>query len=44
MRAELYARDIDVSAILEEAVSYNVRIVDPNGLVLELSAPKRSRS
>jgi catechol 2,3-dioxygenase-like lactoylglutathione lyase family enzyme len=42
--AELCARDIDASAVLEEAQSYNVQIVDPNGLVLELSAPKRSRS
>jgi catechol 2,3-dioxygenase-like lactoylglutathione lyase family enzyme len=44
MRAELCARDIAVSAILEEAQSYNVQIVDPNGLVLELSAPKRPPS
>jgi catechol 2,3-dioxygenase-like lactoylglutathione lyase family enzyme len=44
MRSELCARDIEVSAILEEALSYNVQIVDPNGLVLELSAPKRSGS
>jgi len=41
MGAELGAHDIEVSAILEEALSYNVQIVDPNGLVLELSAPKR---
>jgi len=44
MRAELTASGIEVSAVLEEVLSYNVQIVDPNGLVLELSAPKRSES
>ena len=44
MRAELSAGGIEVSEILEEVLSYNVQIVDPNGLVLELSAPKRSGS
>jgi hypothetical protein len=39
-RTELLATGIDVSEVLEEAVSYNVRIVDPDGLVLELTAPK----
>jgi glyoxylase I family protein len=40
MRAKLCANGIEVSDILEEVQSYNVQIVDPNGLVLELSAPK----
>ena len=44
MRDELSAGGIQVSAILEEAASYNVQITDPNGLVLELSASKRSKS
>jgi catechol 2,3-dioxygenase-like lactoylglutathione lyase family enzyme len=44
MRAELTASGIEVSAVLEEVLSYNVQIVDPNGLVLELSAPKRPES
>jgi hypothetical protein len=26
--------------VFEEAVSYNVRIIDPDGLVLELGAPR----
>lgn len=39
-RDTLSARGIPVGDVLEEAVSYNVQIVDPNGLVLELSAPK----
>ena len=41
MRAELLARGIVVGEVFEEAVSYNARIADPDGLVLELSAPKR---
>jgi catechol 2,3-dioxygenase-like lactoylglutathione lyase family enzyme len=44
MRDELSAGGIKVSDIREEAASYNVRTTDPNGLVLELSAPKRSTS
>jgi catechol 2,3-dioxygenase-like lactoylglutathione lyase family enzyme len=41
MRTDLSARGIAVSDVFEEAVSYNARIHDPDGLVLELSAPKR---
>lgn len=41
MRDDLLARGIDVGAVFEEAISYNARIHDPDGLVLELSAPKR---
>ena len=40
MRTTLLARGIAVGEIFEEAVSYNARIHDPDGLVLELSAPK----
>jgi glyoxylase I family protein len=40
MRVELLSRGIDVSEVFEEAVSYNVRLRDPDGLVLELTAPK----
>jgi hypothetical protein len=41
MRDDLLARGIDVGPVFEEAISYNARIHDPDGLVLELSAPKR---
>ena len=41
MRADLSARGIVVGDVFEEVVSYNARIHDPDGLVLELSAPKR---
>lgn len=41
MRADLLERGIDIGDVFEEAVSYNARIRDPDGLVLELSAPKR---
>ncbi|HLY82317.1 MAG TPA: VOC family protein [Acidimicrobiales bacterium] len=41
MRAELSAGGVDVGDVFEEAVSYNARITDPDGLVLELSAPRR---
>jgi catechol 2,3-dioxygenase-like lactoylglutathione lyase family enzyme len=40
MRTELLARGIEVGEVFEEAVSYNARLRDPDGLVLELSAPK----
>ena len=40
MRATLLERGVDIGEVFEEAVSYNVRIRDPDGLVLELSAPK----
>ena len=39
-RAELLARSLPVSEIFEEAVSYNARIASPDGLTLELTAPK----
>ncbi|MEO8693989.1 MAG: VOC family protein [Acidimicrobiales bacterium] len=41
MRADLLSRGIAVGEVFEEAVSYNARVIDPDGLVLELSAPKR---
>ena len=41
MRAALLERGIGVGEIFEEAASYNARLHDPDGLVLELSAPKR---
>ena len=41
MRADLLARDVAVGDVFDEATTYNVRIHDPDGLVLELSAPKR---
>ena len=44
MRCELSAGGIDVGDVFEEAFSYNVRIIDPDGLVLELSAPRRAAS
>jgi catechol 2,3-dioxygenase-like lactoylglutathione lyase family enzyme len=40
MRAELLASDVAIGPIFEEAVSYNARVSDPDGLVLELTAPK----
>jgi catechol 2,3-dioxygenase-like lactoylglutathione lyase family enzyme len=40
MRAELLASDVAIGPIFEEAVSYNARLTDPDGLVLELTAPK----
>jgi hypothetical protein len=40
MRDDLVARGIDVGDVFEEAVSYNARLCDPDGLVLELTAPK----
>jgi catechol 2,3-dioxygenase-like lactoylglutathione lyase family enzyme len=40
MRADLLAQGIDVGEVFEEAVSYNARLRDPDGLVLELTAPK----
>ena len=41
MRADLLARGVEIGDICEEATTYNARIRDPDGLVLELSAPKR---
>ena len=40
MRTDLLARGIEVGDVFQEAVSYNVRIHDPDGLVIELSARK----
>jgi hypothetical protein len=40
LRGELLARGIDVGEVFEEAISYNARLCDPDGLVLELTAPK----
>ncbi len=44
MRDELTDGGIKVGDIREEPTTYNVQITDPNGLVLELSAPKLPRS
>ena len=41
MRADLLALGISVGDVFEEVASYNARITDPDGLILELSAPKR---
>lgn len=40
MRADLVARAVDVGDIFEEAASHNLRLRDPDGLALELTAPK----
>jgi len=40
-RAGLAARGIEVGEVFEEAVSCNLRVRDPDGLVIELTAPKR---
>jgi glyoxylase I family protein len=40
LRGDLVARGIDVGEVFEEAISYNARLRDPDGLVLELTAPK----
>jgi catechol 2,3-dioxygenase-like lactoylglutathione lyase family enzyme len=39
-RASLAERDIAVGDVFEEATSYNARLRDPDGLVVELTAPK----
>jgi catechol-2,3-dioxygenase len=39
-RAELAAVGIAVGTIFEEVASHNVRVVDPDGLVVEITAPK----
>jgi len=41
LRAGLVARAVAVGEVFEEAVSWNVRLRDPDGLALELTAPKR---
>lgn len=40
MREELVDNGIDAGEIFEEAVSWNLRLPDPDGLQIELSAPK----
>jgi glyoxylase I family protein len=40
MRSELLSLGIDVGEVFEEAISYNARLRDPDGLILELTAPK----
>lgn len=42
MRADLVSRGFPVGEVFEEAVSHNVRLSDPDGLVIELTAPKRA--
>jgi catechol 2,3-dioxygenase-like lactoylglutathione lyase family enzyme len=44
MRSDLRDSGVDVGEVFEEAVTYNLRMVDPDGLVLELSAPRRPGS
>lgn len=39
-RAALTAAGIDAGEVFEEAVSWNLRLTDPDGLTIELSAPK----
>ncbi len=39
--AELLEREVAVGEIFEEIASHNLRLRDPDGLVLELTAPKR---
>jgi catechol 2,3-dioxygenase-like lactoylglutathione lyase family enzyme len=39
-RAALLDRGIAIGDVFEEAVSYNARACDPDGLVVELTAPK----
>jgi catechol 2,3-dioxygenase-like lactoylglutathione lyase family enzyme len=41
MRSALSAGGIDVGEVFEEAASYNVRLTDPDGLMVELTAPRR---
>lgn len=40
LRADLAAEGFAVGEIFEEAVSHNVRLTDPDGLTVELTAPK----
>lgn len=39
-RAALVAAGIEIGEIFDEAVSHNARLRDPDGLVLELTAPR----
>jgi catechol 2,3-dioxygenase-like lactoylglutathione lyase family enzyme len=40
MRDELDTNGVDVGEIFEEAISWNLRMADPDGLQIELTAPK----
>jgi catechol 2,3-dioxygenase-like lactoylglutathione lyase family enzyme len=44
MRADLAAAGVDIGEIFDEAASSNARMTDPDGLVLELTAPRRPAS
>ena len=39
-RASLLEQGIAIGEVFEEAVSYNARLRDPDGKVIELTAPK----
>jgi glyoxylase I family protein len=41
LRARLLAAGIETGPVFDEAVSHNVRLRDPDGLVIELTAPRR---
>jgi glyoxylase I family protein len=41
LRATLVALGIDAGEVFEEQTSHNMRLADPDGLVIELTAPKR---
>jgi glyoxylase I family protein len=41
LRDRLLAAGLDVGPVFDEAVSHNVRLRDPDGLVVELTAPRR---
>jgi lactoylglutathione lyase len=40
MRDELVDNGVDAGEIFEEAISWNLRLPDPDGLQIELTAPK----
>lgn len=40
LRATLVAQGIDTGELFDEQTSHNLRLMDPDGLVLELTAPK----
>ncbi len=42
MRERLLDAGLDVGPVFDEAVSHNVRLRDPDGLVVELTAPRRT--
>jgi len=41
MRKAVLAQGVSVGDVFEEATSFNTRFADPDGLVIELTAPKR---